>query len=93
MDAIFHKKFRSAAVAGWWTLLVAMLLGICSWTAYLVFWRFRPEWMTPLWGGASWEDVQNVTLWMFAAYKLIIWTIFLAVVWLSIWACKLKHAE
>lgn len=93
MDVIFHKKVRSAAVAGWWTLLVAVLLGVFSWTGYLVLWRFRPDWMAPLWGGASWEDVQSVTLSMFATYKLITWMIFLVTLWLSIWSCKLKHAE
>ena len=93
MDAIFHKKVRAAAVAGWWTLLVAVLLGVFSWTGYLVLWHIRPDWMTPLWGGASWEDVQSVTISMFATYKLIIWTIFLATLWLSIWACQLKRTE
>lgn len=93
MDAIFHKKVRSAAVAGWWTLLVAWLLGAVSWGAYLAAWHYRPGWMTWLWGGSSWEDMRTVTIWMFAAFKLIIWTIFLAALWLSIWSCKLKHAE
>ena len=93
MDAIFHKKVRSAAVAGWWTLLVAWLLGVAAWGAYLAVWNCRPEWMTPLWGGSSWEDMQTVTIWMFAAYKLVIWMIFLVVVWLSIWSCRLKRAE
>jgi uncharacterized membrane protein len=36
MDEIFIKKVRSAAVAGWWTVLIAYCLLLFQWFAYLL---------------------------------------------------------
>ena len=36
MDEIFTKKVRAAAVAGWWTLLIAFGILLIQWLAYLL---------------------------------------------------------
>ena len=36
MDEIFIKKVRAAAVAGWWTVLIAYCILLIQWLAYLV---------------------------------------------------------
>lgn len=42
----FERKIGSAAVAGWWTLLIAALLLLVQWAVYLWVMSFRPAWMT-----------------------------------------------
>jgi hypothetical protein len=36
MDEIFTKKIRAAAIAGWWTLLIAYCILLIQWFAYLL---------------------------------------------------------
>jgi uncharacterized membrane protein len=53
MDEIFIKKVRAAAVAGWWTVLIAYCILLIQWFAYLLIIPRQPAVMLCLWG----EDV------------------------------------
>lgn len=54
-------KVRSAAAAGWWTLLTAVGLFLVQWILYLVVVPAEPSWVLTLWGpGAEWPQVRTI---------------------------------
>ena len=91
MDDLLYKKVRAAASAGWWTLLVAVILATLAWGVFLAIAHWQPAFVPAMCGPISWDTIQNVGVWAMAAFKLVIWTLFLVVVWLTIWAAKLKR--
>ncbi len=95
MNDEFAKRVRSAAIAGWWTLLAAAIWMTAGWLAYLVILNTQPQWMLTLWGGGqlTWSKVQEIGFVMFALFKVILFVALLIVIWLSIWQCKLKRSQ
>jgi hypothetical protein len=91
MSDSFEKKVRAAAIAGWWTLLIGVVLFIIQWIAYLLLTSARPAWPLSLWGnGIGWDTVQSVWFWGAAALKLCLWLMALIVIWLTLWARQLR---
>ncbi|MEN6450433.1 MAG: hypothetical protein ABFC96_08080 [Thermoguttaceae bacterium] len=94
MNNLFHKRVKSAAVAAWWVVLIAVVFILVQWIAYLVVMHARPAWLLSLWGpNIDWPFVQSVWFWMVAVFKLCIWLLALTALWLSFWACGLKRHE
>ena len=88
---VFAQRVRTAAVAGWWTLLIGAVFLVVQWVAYLVFMSIRPGWLLSLWGPeASWPFVQSVWFWATAIFKLFMWIVALVVVWVTLWARQLR---
>jgi len=86
MDELFIKKVRTAAVAGWWTILIAAGFLSLIWIFYLLIIFTQPAWMLCLWGqGTTWDDIQSIWLWTIAVFKVGVWLLTLVVVWLTIW--------
>jgi hypothetical protein len=48
MNDTFEKKVRSAAVAGWWVILVAVGFLLLNWLIYLAATAARPAWFLSL---------------------------------------------
>jgi hypothetical protein len=94
MNDIFVKKVRAAAVAGWWTLLIAVIFLWIQWIAYLYIMSARPEWVRSMLGpDIKWAFIQNLWFWIATVFKLCIWLMALVVIWLSLWARGLrKHS-
>jgi hypothetical protein len=91
MNDIFEKRVRAAAVAGWWTLLIAVLFLTLQWIAYLFVTNARPEWVKDMWGpNINWEFVQNLWFWVVAIFKMCVWLMALVVIWLTLWARQLR---
>jgi hypothetical protein len=91
MEDMVYKRVRAAATAGWWTLLVAIVMSLLQALGVFVFMHARPDWVPALWAGMPWERIQMVVFRMMAVFRLLIWVMFLIVVWLTIWSCKLKR--
>ena len=91
MNDDFPKSVRSAAIAGWWTLLIATIFLAGQWAAYLVITGSKPGWMLGFWGGGDiqWSTIQTIWLWMTAVFKLIVWVAAMVVTWLTLWARRL----
>jgi len=91
----FTKKVRSAAIAGWWTLLIAVIFLTVNWLAYLALMWCKPEWLLCVWGGCdvSWSFVQTTWIWIVGVFKMIVWVFALVVVWLSLWARRLRKLQ
>ena len=94
MNDDFVRKVRLAAVAGWWTLLIAAVFLSLQWIAYLVIMDCRPEWVLRFWGGhaVSWPLVQTMWLWLVGIFKMIIWVAAMIVIWLTLWARALGRS-
>jgi hypothetical protein len=91
MNDVFQQRVRAAAVAGWWTLLIAIGFLTLVWIIFLALMSARPAWFQSLLGpGVSWEYVQNVGFWIVSIFKMCIWLMALFVVWLTLWARQLR---
>lgn len=92
MNDPFTARVRAAAVAGWWTLLIAVAFMLVQWFVYLHFAYNGPSaWLLSLLGpDADWPFIQNIWVWMVAVFKLCMWLMALVVVWLTLWARKLR---
>ena len=94
MDEMFIKKVRAAAVAGWWTALIAYCVLLIQWVAYLLIMNRQPAGMACLWGtGMTWQEMQSLWLWAMAIYKLCIAMMIFAALWLTLWARQLKRQK
>jgi hypothetical protein len=89
MDEIFTKKVRAAAVAGWWTFLIAYCILLIQWIAYILIMTKHPEGALCIWGeGVTWSEIRTIWLWAMVAYKLIVGAMLFVVLWLTLWAIK-----
>ncbi len=50
MNDIFQQRVRAAAVAGWWTVLIAVGFLTLVWFLFLGLLSSRPAWLQPLFG-------------------------------------------
>jgi hypothetical protein len=89
----FANRIRSAAVAGWWTLLMATIFLAGQWAAYLIIIGSKPAWMLRFWGGGEmhWGTIQTIWIWMTAVFKVIVWVAAMLVIWLTVWARRLAR--
>ena len=58
MNDVFENRVRAAAIAGWWTLLIAVGFVLLQWILYLAVTTARPAWFLAMWGpGMDWAFV------------------------------------
>ena len=94
MSDTFEHRVWSAAIAGWWVVLVSGVLLTASWIAYVVIIPAEPAWMLRLWGAdLSWADIQRVWLWAVVVWKLTVWLMACVALWLTLWARQLRKAN
>lgn len=90
MDQIFTQKVRAAAVAGWWTLLIASCILLIQWLAYLLIMTKQPTGIVCLWGkGVTYPEIRIIWLWAMVAFKFVIAMMMFLVIWLTLWARQL----
>ena len=93
MKDVFQQRVRAAAVAGWWTLLIAVGFITLQWVIYLAVMSARPAWLLSMWGpGVDRPFVRIVWFWAIAVLKFSVWLLALLVVWLTLWARQLRKA-
>ncbi len=91
MNDAFEKKVRSAAIAGWWVVLIAVGFLLLQWIAYLAIMDAKPAWVMCMCGrDMTWLFLQNEWLWLMGVFKLCLWLLALVVLWLTFWACQLR---
>jgi hypothetical protein len=94
MDEIFVIKVRAAAVAGWWTLLIAFCILLIQWFAYLLIMPRQPAGILCLLGnGATWPEIRTIWLWAMVAYKLCLAMLLFLVIWLTLWGKQLARNQ
>jgi len=89
------KKVRAAAGAAWYTLLIGVLWLTAAYFLWLAILTRRPEWLHTLWGGGNltWDEMQISTLWFFGVFKVILFVMLFAAIWLSLWHRRLQKAD
>jgi hypothetical protein len=91
MDDTLRFMVHSAAVAGWWTFLVAIAFLLLQWAIYLGVMAVQPAWALSFWGpGATWESIRAVWFPALVVMKLTLWPLGLAALWLTLWAKQLR---
>jgi hypothetical protein len=91
MNEDFAKRVRSAAIAGWWTILIGSLFLVLQWLASQMLLSAKPGWLLTLWGpDITWATVRTIWWWIMAIFKMCLWLMTLVVIWLSLWARQLK---
>ena len=93
MDEIFEKRLRAAVGAGWRTVVIWAVLLTVSWLFFLLMMHARPEWVRYLWGGSglSWEKMQEVAIWFYGAFKIVMLVFAMIVVFLALWLRRLSR--
>lgn len=92
MNHDFERKVRSAAVAGWWTVLVGAVALSIQWLAYLFVMSSRPALVLSLWGSSNWLEVQQLWLLGTVVFKVFLACLALFCLWLTLWARELRSA-
>jgi hypothetical protein len=98
MNETLQKRVRSAAVAGWWTILIAAVWMTVSWCALLAILNTEPGWLLRLWGyrdtaGLHWQQVHEIVMYFFSAFKLMLFAFVIVTIWLTLWSRRLKREE
>jgi hypothetical protein len=94
MNDGFERKVQGAAVAGWWTVLVAAAVLLLQWVAYLIVASSRPAFVLSLWGsGATWPEMLNLWLLATGALKIFVFIVALPCLWLTLWARELRKGR
>jgi hypothetical protein len=93
MNDLFEKRVKAAAVAGWWTVLVAIGFVTLLWVVYLAVMSARPAWYLTMWGPeVDWTFVRTVWFWAVAILKFIVWLMALLALWLTLWSRQLRKS-
>jgi hypothetical protein len=93
MDDNLATRVRCAAVAGWWTLLIAAAVLMLDWIVYLIVVPAQPAFVLTLWGpGATWPEVRTLWFWFLAGFKVCLGVGALLLVWLTLWARQLRRS-
>jgi len=91
MNDTFERRVQSAAVAGWWMLLMAAAFLCLQWIIYLLVMATHPAWLLSLWGpDISWNAVQRLWFGGVAIFKLCLWLLALLILWLTLWARQMR---
>jgi uncharacterized membrane protein YhaH (DUF805 family) len=94
MNDAFEQRVKAAAVAGWWVVLITVAFITLQWIIYLIVMSARPAWFLSMWGpGTNWSFVQQVWFWAIVVLKFILWLMILVVIWLTLWARRLRKAD
>lgn len=91
MNDTFQIRVHDAALAAWWTLLIASGFFGFQWIAYLGVMAAQPSWVAYFWGpGMTWESMRTVWFVGLAFVKATLWLLVLAALWLTLWAKQLR---
>ena len=94
MNNCFENRVWAAAVAGWWAILIAWAALALAWLAYLGITSVRPAWLLSLCGpDVSWSELETISLWIIAVFKLCIWLAAFAATWLTLWSWRLHKGN
>jgi len=89
------KRVGSAAIAGWWTVLIVATWMTVAWFVWLAILNAKPDWLLRLWGGGDldFSTIRTIVLCFFTAFKLLLFVLVIMTIWLTFWANRLKRIE
>lgn len=87
MSENFVQVVRSAAIAGWWTVLIGAIWITLVWLIWRGILKSKPAWLLNLWGfEIDWKDIQRIMINFMVVAKMILFIFILLCIWLSLWA-------
>lgn len=87
MSENFAQVVRSAAIAGWWTVLIGAIWITLVWLIWRSILKSKPAWLLNLWGfEIDWKDIQRIMINFMVVAKMILFIFILLCIWLSLWA-------
>ena len=94
MSDTFERRLGAAVGAGWCALIIAVVSMMASWLAFVGLMHWRPAWVLELWGGAglTWPEMRTMALWFFGAFKIVLWSFAIVMVFLTLWRRGLRQA-
>ena len=87
------QRTRSAAWALWVTVLFGVVWMALAYLVWLAIVSTEPTWLEVFYGGGDWAFFRSAGLWLFAAFKLLLWILVLAAVFLTFWSRRLAKSE
>lgn len=92
MNSGFERRVHTAAVAGWWTLLIAVIVLLIQWGCYLWVMNARPDWVLAMVGkGVSWPFLQKVIVLAVTGLEMGVWLMAVVVIWLTLWSREMHR--
>ena len=89
----FERRLQAAVRAGWCTIAIWAILLTVSWLVWLIFMHTQPRWLIWLWGGQlTWPKVQEVCIWFYGAFKIVLFSFLMIVVFATLWLRRLRCA-
>ncbi len=86
MDKEFVAMIQAAAVAGWWTVLIAAIWITIAWLVWRGVIKSKPAWLMRLWGfDLEWQEVQRIMFYSIAIMKMSLFVCILICIWLTLW--------
>lgn len=94
-EALFEKRLRCAAAAGWCTLLIGFILNTLSWIMLMVASLSPPVagFLSTCWGGVRFDHMRLVWLATIVIVKMVLFVAFLSCILLSLWLRRLRKTE
>jgi hypothetical protein len=93
MNDSFEVRIRSAAAAGWRTVLIGLAFLLVQWILYLIFMSARPSWLLSLWGpNISWEAMNQIWFWALVLIKAFLAVLAFVALFLTLWARQLRKS-
>lgn len=94
MNEPLVKRVRDAAWATWMVLAILAVWMTVAYFFWLAVLHYRMEWVRFLWGGRdlTWSEMQWITLWFFGGFKLGLFAVLAAAIWLTLFARRLRRA-
>ena len=87
MSEELRQTIHSAAVAGWWTVLIGAAWMTAAWLIWRKILKAKPKWLQDLWGvDMDWKEIQSIMITFIAVVKIVLFVCILASVWLTLWA-------
>ncbi len=87
MNEELRQTICSAAVAGWWTVLIGAVWMTLAWLIWRKILKAKPQWLQDLWGvDMDWKEIQSLMITFIAVVKIILFVCILLSVWLTLWA-------
>jgi len=85
------RALRLATRAGWWTVLVGVLILAYGWLAGLIILKLQPDCLTTLWGGVDYGEFRHVWIRFLAVFKFVLLLMVMALIWARIWTRSLMR--
>ncbi|MDY6914303.1 MAG: hypothetical protein SVT52_07605 [Planctomycetota bacterium] len=92
MNGQLSQRARAAAVALWQVVVIGMVWMTAGWLIWMGVMRNQPEWYRCCWGSQmDWDAMQTVVVCFFGLWKLMLFAMVLAALWLTLWSRRLKR--